>query len=105
MATLTYSLITGRPVRANRSLSVAFTGLLDLQVLLGIGLLFVRPFFGALIGHLTMMLLAVATVHGASIWARRSSEKMRALAIRLGGVVAAFLCIVLGILAIGRSVV
>lgn len=100
-----YGVITKRPIGAARGLNAAFVGLLDLQVLLGIILLFTWPFYGALMGHLTMMVVAVVTAHMASVWARRTSDERRALVIRLAGVVLTLLFIVLGILAIGRSIV
>lgn len=100
-----YSMITGKPIRAARGLTAAYTGVLDLQALLGIILIFTWPFYGALMGHVTMMVVAVAVAHVASVRARRTSDERRALAFRLGGVALSLLLIVLGILAIGRSVV
>lgn len=105
IAILAYALITRKPVRAVGAVSAAFTGVVDLQVLLGLILLFLWPFYGALIGHITLMVLAAATAHGASVWARRSSDARRALTIRLGGILLTLLLVVLGILAIGRSIV
>ena len=43
-----------------RGLLLAFTGLLDLQVLLGVVLVFVWRFYPALWGHIVMMVLAAA---------------------------------------------
>ena len=40
-----------------------FTVLLDIQVLLGIATLLTRPFYAQLIGHLVMMIAAVAVAH------------------------------------------
>lgn len=80
----------------------AFTGLIDLQVLLGVGLIAMGIFYGALMGHLMMMILAAVAAHAASVMARRA-EGQRAHAIRLAGVVLALVLIVGGIMAIGRS--
>lgn len=104
IAALAYALISQRPVPASRRLSAAFTGVLDLQVLLGLVLLIVWPFYGALIGHITLMVLAAVCAHGASIWARRSADERRTQIIRLGGITSALLLVMLGILAIGRSI-
>ena len=83
------------------SMSV-FTGLIDLQILLGVGLIVMGIFYGALMGHLMMMVLAAVAAHGAAVMARRA-EGRRAHTIRLVGVVLALVLIVGGIMAIGRS--
>lgn len=101
---LAYALATGRTGRATRILPAIFTGLLDLQVLLGIGLVMGGLFPDAVVGHLVMMVIAVIVAHGASILAGRAAEERRAVVIRLAGIVLALLCIVGGIMAIGRSV-
>lgn len=100
-----YGLISRKPLGSARALTAAFVGLLDLQVLLGIVLLLVWPFYGALIGHITLMVVAAAVAHIASVRARRAPDERKALTIRLGGVVVALLVIALGITAIGRSIV
>ncbi|HSH44805.1 MAG TPA: hypothetical protein VK966_03060, partial [Longimicrobiales bacterium] len=48
-----------------------FVGVMDLQVLLGLILLLLRPFFPALIGHIVLMLLAVSVGHVASAMNRK----------------------------------
>ena len=104
VAVLVYGLATGRGQRLARILPAAFTGLLDLQILLGIGLVLGGLFPDAAVGHLVMMVLAAAAAHGSSIIANRSFDERRALAIRLGGVALAIVLIVAGVLALGRSV-
>jgi len=101
---LAYALATGRTSRATRILPAIFTGLLDLQVLLGIGLVMGGLFPDAVVGHLVMMVLALIVAHGASILAGRAGAERRAVVIRLAGVVLALLLIAGGIMAIGRSV-
>ncbi|HEU4698259.1 MAG TPA: hypothetical protein VFS40_03710 [Gemmatimonadales bacterium] len=101
---LVYGRATGRPMRAGRVLTSVFAGLLDLQILLGIALVISGIYYGALMGHMAMMLLAAVVVHVASVVARHATDERRALTLRLGGVVIALLCILLGILAIGRSI-
>ena len=104
LVALAYGLATGRALRPARVLPAAFTGLLDLQILLGIGLVLGGLFPDAAVGHLVMMVLAAVAAHGSSILALRSFDERRALAIRLGGVALALVLIVVGVLALGRSV-
>ena len=99
-----YALLARRPLGAARGLTAAFTGLLDLQILLGIAQVIGGVFYGALIGHIVLMVLAAIAAHGASVMARRSTDERRALTIRLVGVVLALVLIAVGITAIGRSV-
>ena len=101
---LAYGLAAGRAVRVAHALTTAFAGLLDLQILLGIGLVLGGIFPDAVVGHLVMMVFAAVAMHAASIVAQRSSNERRALSIRLGGVVLAVVLIVSGIMVIGRSV-
>jgi hypothetical protein len=99
-----YGLITRQPVRAAPALTAAFTGFLDLQVVLGFGLFFGGIVYDALIGHMAMMILAALAANGTVILAPRATTERRELAMRLGGVIIAMVCIVIGIMAIGRSV-
>ena len=101
---LAYALATARAGRATRILPAVFTGLLDLQVLLGIGLVLGGLMPDIVIGHIAMMIPALIVAHGASILARRSESERRALGIRLAGVVLALALIAGGIMALGRSV-
>lgn len=94
----------GLPPRAERALGAAFVGLLDLQVVLGVLVLLTGfPFYGALTGHLFMMLLAAAVAHGASVMARRREPARSGSPVRTIGFMLALLFIVGGIMAIQRS--
>lgn len=96
----------GLPPRAERALSGAFVGLLDLQVVLGVLLLLTGfPFYGALTGHLFMMLIAAAAAHGTSVMARRREPARSGSPVRTIGFLLAMLLIVGGIMAIQRSIV
>lgn len=96
----------GLPPRAERALAGAFAGLLDLQIVLGVLLLLTGfPFYGALTGHLFMMLLAAACVHGASVLARKREPERSGSTVRALGFALALLFIVGGIMAIQRSVI
>jgi hypothetical protein len=99
-----YGLISRRPVRGAPALTAAFTGLLDLQLLLGFGLFFGGIFYNAVMGHMVMMLIAAVAANGSAILAPRATTKRQELVMRLAGVVIALVCLVIGILAIGRSV-
>lgn len=89
--------------KGDRVTMAAFTGALDLQILLGVGLIVAGIFYGALMGHLMMMTLAAVSAHAAAAIARKSPDDRRAHAIRLAGVGLALLLMVGGIMAIGRG--
>lgn len=100
-----YGIFAKRPAgKAERIAMATFTGVLDLQVLLGIALVAMGIFYGALMGHLMMMVLAAISAHAAGVMARRTTDHRRAHSIRLAGVVLALVLIMAGIMAIGRSV-
>lgn len=93
-----------RPFAGQSRASLAvFAGAIDLQVLIGLGLLFVRPFYGALMGHLVMMFAALGVVHALAIYARKQPDARRAHAIALAGAALALVLIVGGVLAIRSS--
>lgn len=97
-----------RPGTVDRRARLAgafFVGAIDLQTLLGVGVLLTRPFYPALMGHLTMMALALVVAHGFAIALRRRPAERQTAAIQLTGIVLTLVLIVAGILAIGRSVV
>jgi hypothetical protein len=100
---LGYAAATRRQVDAmSRRVTAAFTGLLDLQILLGLVLLLQIPFYASLSGHLTMMIAAAVVAHAVVIVNRRRPAGEQSNALLLGGVVAAILLIAGGIMAIGR---
>ena len=105
LVVLVYALVTRKSVGATRGLMAAFVGVVDVQVLLGIILVFLWPFYGALIGHIVMMVLAVAAAHALSVMARKATDARRAMMLRLAGVGVSLVLIIDGIMAIGRSVV
>jgi hypothetical protein len=96
---------TGGPERSERLSMAAFAGLLDLQVLLGIVLLVVWPFYPALIGHIVMMILAAVAAHVGSVFARRREPARSGSPVRLVSVLLAVVLIVGGIMAIQRPVI
>jgi heme A synthase len=102
---LAWGMIRKRPYdRLPRLGTMAFVGLLDLQVLLGLALVFLGIWYPALMGHLLLMILAVVAAHLAAVLARGSTEPGKAHRIALAGVVLALLLVVGGILAIRPGV-
>ena len=89
--------------RPSRISMAAFSGLLDLQVLLGIAMVVLGCFYGALMGHLLMMVLAVGALHVCKAYARKQADGRRAHTVALVGVVLALALIVGGIGAIGHT--
>lgn len=97
-------LATRRPyAKPARILSAAYTGLLHLQLLLGILLVVTGIYYPALIGHIFLMLIAVAAAQGLSIFAKRSADDRRKWGLSLAAVVVSLVLILAGISAIGRS--
>lgn len=90
----------GRPARIA---GASFTGLLHLQVLLGLALLGLGDWHPAVAGHLMMMLLAAVAAPLALGRAKRSTDARRAHVLALGGTLLVLLLIVGGVMAIGRS--
>jgi hypothetical protein len=88
----------------DRLLMAAFTGLLDLQLLLGIGLVVSGILYPALIGHIAMMVLAAVVAHASSVIARKAADARRAHSMRLAGILGALVLILGGIAAIGRAI-
>jgi hypothetical protein len=86
------------------TLTRIFTGVLDLQVLLGIILVFVRPFYGQLIGHIILMVAAAAIVHIGSTRAKKQTVPAAASRMRAISIGVALLAMVAGIMSIGRSI-
>lgn len=99
------ALVRSRPWdRTGRILYGAFVGVLDLQVLLGVILVLVWPFYPALIGHIVMMLLAVSAAHAVGVVQRRRSPERQSHGLALVGVAGALLLVVAGIMAIQRPI-
>ena len=87
----------------SRAITTVFVGVLDLQVLLGIILVLTRPWYGALMGHLVMMIAAAFAAHGLTVYARKQPDVRRAHMISLIGVALALALLLGGILAIRDS--
>ncbi len=90
--------------RPGRILLSSFVGIMDLQVILGLVLVFVRVFYPALWGHLTMMILAAVVGHVALAVNKRRPPETQSHWLAVIGSAVALILIVGGILSIGRSI-
>jgi vacuolar-type H+-ATPase subunit I/STV1 len=96
-------LATKRPVdKGVRILGAAFTGLLDLQIVLGLLMVAMGRYYPQLIGHIAMMLLAAAVTHVLLVVNRKRPTPGYVLP--AVAVAAALALISGGIMAIGRGV-
>ncbi len=95
-----------RPTDARtRKVVAVFTGLLDLQVLLGLLNLMSVPFYPALSGHILLMFSAAVVAHAFAITNRNRPADRQSNAFLLIGVALTLALIVGGIMAIGRPIV
>jgi len=98
-------MVRGRPFdETARRFGVAFAVTMDVQLVLGLVLLFLWPFDPQLIGHITMMVLAVAVAHLAPALNRRRPPERKSLGLQLFGTVGALVLVIGGILAIQRPI-
>ena len=88
--------------RAARMTTGIYTGTLHLQTALGILMVVLGRWYGALMGHLIMNLLGVVAATVLIGWARREKDARRGYTLALTGVVVSLLLLFLGIAAIGR---
>lgn len=102
-----YGVATKRPYdKQMRILSAAFTGTIDLTVLLGFANLFFGiGFYPQLGGHIVMMLLAAILAHVIHGVMKRRPEEQKTFAPHAVGAIVVLVCVVGGILAIGRPIV
>ena len=87
--------------KVHRILGAAFAGSLHLQVVLGVTMVAMGRYYPALIGHMAMMILAAVVAQVTMSINRR--RKPPTLGLPLAGVAVALLCIVGGVMAIGRG--
>ncbi|MBN8231306.1 hypothetical protein JYK02_27700 [Corallococcus macrosporus] len=65
LAFFAFAVATKRPFdKVGRIVGASYSGLLQLQVLVGIAVLVTRGYYPALIGHIVMMVLAVGAIQG-----------------------------------------
>lgn len=103
LAYFAFGLATKKPFdKLGRILGSAYSGLLQLQVLLGVGVLVTRGYYPALIGHIVMMVLAAGVAQATLSINRRKPQPVFVLP--LVGVLVSLVFIIGGIMAIGRGV-
>lgn len=90
--------------RGGRILLASYTGLLDLQVLIGLVLVFLRPFYPMLWGHILMMVLAALVAHVASRFNRKRPPERKSHMTAALGAGGSLVLIVAGIAALGRPI-
>lgn len=101
-----WGMATKRPYdQRMRILAAAFTGALDLTVLLGLAHLFTSQFYAQLGGHIAMMVLAVVIAHVVSAVVRRRPPEKRSYAPHLVATLIVLAIVLFGIMAIGRPIV
>lgn len=104
LVVLTLGYTRGKPYTgASRAVTAAFTGLLHLQALLGIGLVVMGIWYGALMGHLMMMFMAAILMPALGGYAKRQADGKKAHGVALAGVVLTLLLILGGIMSIRPS--
>ncbi len=100
-----YGVATGRAYdRPMRVLSVLFAGSLHLNVLLGLGMIFMGTFYPALIGHVFMTIGAAVVAQVVPSVMRRRAVEERTYLPHVVNTIVALALVVGGILAIGRKI-
>ena len=101
-----FGLMARRPFdRAALVLLRIFTGVIDLQVLLGVITLVTRPFFPALIGHIVMMVAAAAVAHLGAVRLKKQPANERSYTALLVAGLLPLVIMVGGILALQRPII
>lgn len=86
----------------DRTLLTIYTIVLDINVLLGLILLFSRGFNGLRLEHATTMILAVIAAHVTAIW-RKSTDSPTKYRNQLLMVLLSLLLVVMGVIRLGRG--
>ena len=89
--------------RNARIFGAVYTGLLDLQVLVGVITLLGREFQPILFGHIAMMVVAMVVAHVATFRSRRLPPSREALRFQFIGIGISLGLIFAGIMALGRG--
>lgn len=101
-----FGVLTQRPYDSRmRVLSAAFTGVVDLTVLLGLATLFAGTFYPQLGGHIVMMVLAALVGHVVHGVVKRRPPEQKTYMPHLVGSIIVLGMVAAGIMAIGRPIV
>lgn len=90
--------------RGMRITASAFAGVLHLQILLGVAVIFTRGFYPALIGHISMMVFAAAVAQVTSSVQRRRDPEDRTYLPHFVATAVALVLVIGGIMAIQRPI-
>jgi hypothetical protein len=82
-----------------------FTSVIDVQFLLGVVTLISGRFFGALIGHIVMMIAAVAVAHIGAVRLKKAPLERRGYGLMLAASLIPLALMIAGILAIQRALI
>jgi heme A synthase len=100
-----YGLATRRPVdKSMRMLGAAYAGCIDLQILLGLAVIFTGSFSGMVAGHVMMMVFAAAAAHIVPAVMRRRPPEKRSFGPYAVGVLISLALAAAGVMALGRPV-
>lgn len=98
-------MISGRRYdRGMRITASAFAGILHLQILLGVAVIFTRGFYPALIGHISMMVFAAVVAQVISSVQRRRDPEDRTYLPHFVATAVALVLVIGGIMAIQRPI-
>lgn len=101
-----YGVATKRPYdQRMRVLAFAFTGAIDLTVLVGVAHMLTSRFYPQLGGHIVMMILAAGVAHVISAVMKRRPPTERTYMPHVIGTIVVLVIISFGILAIGRPII
>jgi hypothetical protein len=95
---------TSKSAHLSFRLFAVFVVLVDIQVVLGLAVILTRPFLPIYIGHLVLMVVALAVAHGWAVYLKRRPVDRRDPGPILAGVAITLALIAGGILAIGRPI-
>ena len=100
-----FGMVTGRKHDTRmRALGAIFAGTMDLNILLGVALLFTGRFYPAVGIHLVVMILAAVVAHIVPAVMKRRPPEKRTLAPYAVGALVALALVVTGITMLGRPV-
>ena len=82
-----------------------WTVLLDIQFILGIITILTGKFYGQLMGHIVMMIAAIAVAHLGAVRLKKAEPAARTNGLLLAATLIPLALMIAGILAIGRAIV